>query len=167
MLSLATSCACSHMPGSPGVRAFCKQHLQPEQEPGTPASTPSQSMQRAETSHLPQRTAERAAVSTLKPSDASRLGLFGLAGFFGQRALLVVFGKKAAWGLFSILSLKKLLFLPAWIWLLFMTGGAMLPLACDRMTVTNCAHGTKAFASARLLLQWHNSLPRVACLATK
>ena len=55
---------------------------------------------------------------------AGGLGIFGVAGFFGKRALLFLFSKKAAFGLFSVLSIKKFLFLPAWIWIICASGGA-------------------------------------------
>jgi hypothetical protein len=58
-------------------------------------------------------------------ASASKLGIFGTAAFFGKRAMLVL-GGKSVWGLFTIVSLKKFLFLPAWLWLVGLYGGATL-----------------------------------------
>jgi hypothetical protein len=57
-------------------------------------------------------------------AGAGGLGLFGMAGFFGKRALLFLAGKKAIWGLFSVVSFPKFIFIPSWIWILWITGSA-------------------------------------------
>ena len=77
---------------------------------------------------------------------AGGLGIFGVAGFFGKRALLFLFSKKAAFGLFSVLSIKKFLFLPAWIWIICASGGAIsIPICllcqCFGWEVRLCSRG--------------------------
>lgn len=59
---------------------------------------------------------------------ASGLGIFGAAAFFSKRAIMVL-GGKSVWGLFKIVSLKKFVFLPAWLWVMAASGGALLPRA--------------------------------------
>jgi hypothetical protein len=56
-------------------------------------------------------------------ASASKLGIFGTAAFFGKRAMLVL-GGKSVWGLFSIVSLKKFVLFPAWLFLVAIYGGA-------------------------------------------
>lgn len=57
-------------------------------------------------------------------SHTAGLGVLGMFGLFGKRLILVLGGKKAMFGLFSIVSLKKLLFLPAWLTVLYISAGA-------------------------------------------
>jgi hypothetical protein len=89
-------------------------------QPATPETTTSD--------NSPSHGSDSASTSKKHSWGADRLGLYGMAGFVGNRALLFLGGKKAALGLFSVVSLKKLLFLPAWIWVISVSGGASIML---------------------------------------
>lgn len=56
-------------------------------------------------------------------SQAAGLGVLSMFGLFGKRVILILGGKKALLGLFSVVSFKKLLFLPAWITVLTVSAG--------------------------------------------
>lgn len=51
------------------------------------------------------------------------LGIMGMFGLFGKRLILFLGGKKVAFGIISVVSLKKLLFLPAWLAVLSVSAG--------------------------------------------
>jgi hypothetical protein len=56
---------------------------------------------------------------------AGAWGLAGVFGLFGKRFLLFFGGKKALLGIFSVVSIKKLLFLPAWIYVMAVSSGTV------------------------------------------
>eukprot|EP00892_Ulva_mutabilis_P008392 jgi/Ulvmu1/5925/UM026_0047.1 len=56
-------------------------------------------------------------------APAAGLGLVGMLGLFGKRLVLILGGKKAVLGIFSVVSFKKLLFLPAWATVLSVSAG--------------------------------------------
>lgn len=75
------------------------------------------------------KSAEKSSSSIKNQSSAaaSRVAGFGVVsmfGLFGKRILLILGGKKLLFGTFSVLSLQKLLFLPAWIMVLSVSVGA-------------------------------------------
>lgn len=55
--------------------------------------------------------------------QAAGLGVLSMFGLFGKRVIMILGGKKALLGLFSVVSFKKLLFLPAWITVLSVSAG--------------------------------------------
>ena len=117
-------------------KGFCQRSehgaQQPPTEPCGADSKPTKSTSQTPAEHPPAPASTHGNSKASAHRGAGRLGLFGMAGFFGQRALLFLGGKKAAMGLFSVISLKKLLFLPAWLWVIFASGGAV-SFPCDML----------------------------------
>ena len=84
-------------------------------------------------------------------TSASGLGIFGAAAFFSKRAIMVL-GGKSVWGLFKIVSIKKFIFLPAWLWLMAASGGALQP--CRRPLAPRRARVSSSLALAGASAAW-------------
>jgi hypothetical protein len=74
----------------------------------------------------------------------------GFAGLMGKRAILFLGGKKMIFGLFTIVSLKKLLFLPAWLLAGALVAGVpQAAPSCKRHLADLGGHSIRTEGSAR------------------
>jgi hypothetical protein len=80
-------------------------------------------------------------------AGAGGVGLIGMLGFFGKRALLLLGGNKVIMGLFKIISIKKFLFFPAWLWIISFTSSA--PLLAVTLTVCVTAYAPRGLHACK------------------
>lgn len=92
--------------------------------PADQAGASPAAVEASKTKRTPEGQPSRVRIRSTLYSAAERLGLLGTLGFFGKRAVLLLSGKSAAFGMFSVVSLKKLLFFPAWLWIAAVSSGA-------------------------------------------